>query len=208
MLKNNNDEWTEDRGDLYDLIQNHFAFIYSSSGVQDLDDVLSTIKSVVSDNMNVSLEMPISDSEITRAVKQLGAYKAPGEDGYPSLFFHKYWPIVRTSVCNGVRGKKIGDQRLITLKLDLNKAFDRVEWDFLIATLKKMGFGENGVTGFFHAYLCMSLNFLINKESIGSIHPSRGIHQGTKMARTCPVISHVFFAGGSLFFLKSNVHEC
>ncbi|GKB63751.1 hypothetical protein Tco_0919937 [Tanacetum coccineum] len=102
MLKNN-DEWIEDRDDLNDLIRNHFASIYSSSGVRDLDDVLSTIKCVVSDNINVSLEMPISYSEISRAVKHLRAYKAPGEDGYPRLFFHKYWPIIGTSVCNDVR---------------------------------------------------------------------------------------------------------
>ncbi|GKB06046.1 reverse transcriptase [Tanacetum coccineum] len=109
MLKNNNDEWIEDRDDLNDLIWNHFASIYSSSGVRDLDDVLSTIKCVVSDNMNVSLEMPISDSEISRAVKHLRAYKAPGEDGS--------WI-----------GEKSGDQRLMALKLDLNKAFDQLEF--------------------------------------------------------------------------------
>ncbi|PWA52728.1 reverse transcriptase [Artemisia annua] len=103
MLKNNNDEWIEDRDDLNDLIRNHFASIYSSSGARDFDDVLSTVQCAVTDNMNLSLEAPVTDAEITRAVKQLGAYKAPGEDGYPGLFFHKYWSFVGDSVCNAVR---------------------------------------------------------------------------------------------------------
>ena len=87
-------------------------------------------------------------------------------------------------------------------------------------------------------HILHELEFLINGDSIGSIRPSRGIRQGDplspylfinvadvlssmvlnalrisalsgiKMARTCLVISHVFFADDSLFFLKANVHEC
>ncbi|GKA26373.1 hypothetical protein Tco_0712482 [Tanacetum coccineum] len=39
-----------------------------------------------------------------------------------------------------IHNKKKGDQRVMALKLDLNKAFDRFEWDILMATCRKIGF--------------------------------------------------------------------
>ncbi|GKA96927.1 reverse transcriptase [Tanacetum coccineum] len=126
----------------------------------------------------------------------------------------------------------------MALKLDLNKAFDRVEWDFLMATCRKLGFGETWCKWVMACISSYEMEFMINGDSIGSIKPSRGIRQGDpmspylfiiiadvlsqminnamcqslltgiKMARSCPVVSHIFFAGDSIFFLKANVTEC
>ncbi|GKC07636.1 reverse transcriptase [Tanacetum coccineum] len=165
------------------------------------------------------------DSEITRAIKQLGAYKAPDEDGFPGLFFHKYWHIVGTSVCNAVRqffirnsmivaneafhyirGEKSGDQRIMALKLDLNKAFDRVEWNFLIVTLRKMGFGEKWCNWIFSCISSYELEFFINGESIGSIRPSRGLRQ--ENVHECKILVDILdryckASGQSIKFTKS-----
>ena len=50
--------------------------------------------------------------------------------------------VIANEAFHYIRNKKKGDQRHMALKLDLNKAFDRVEWDFLMATFRKLGFGE------------------------------------------------------------------
>lgn len=271
MLKNESGQWVDDPVALNTLILNHFKSIYTSVGVRDFGDVLDVIKPVVTEHMNTSLEDIVVDNEIVRAVKQLGAYKSPGKDGFPGLFFKKYWLVVGNSVCNAVkqffdtgvmpsslnktlvvlipkipapeqvghfrpislcnfvyriiskimanrlkpfihriispqqsafipgrliqdsmvianeafhyiRHKNKGNQRLMALKLDLNKAFDRVEWDFLLATLKKMGFADRWCQWIFACLSSYELEFLINGESIGNIRPTRGIRQGDPLS--------------------------
>lgn len=46
---------------------------------------------------------------------------------------------------NNLKGKKRGRHKDLAYKIDLNKAYDRVKWDFLIATMKKMRFNQNWV---------------------------------------------------------------
>ncbi|KAL6212007.1 hypothetical protein ACLB2K_017230 [Fragaria x ananassa] len=38
---------------------------------------------------------PVLEEEVRAAVFQLGALKAPSPDGFPGLFYHKYWCIVK-----------------------------------------------------------------------------------------------------------------
>lgn len=49
---------------------------------------------LVSEDMNQILCKEVCDDEIFKAVKELGALKAPGKYGYPGFFFRKYWDIV------------------------------------------------------------------------------------------------------------------
>ncbi|GJU27805.1 hypothetical protein Tco_1166426 [Tanacetum coccineum] len=298
-----------------------------SKGTRDFSNILACVESVVSNNINYSLESPVTNCEIHKAVKELGALKAPGNDGFPGLFFQRCWHIVGDSVimavkqffdtgimpptlnktlvvlipkvpcpeqigqfrpislCNFVyrtiskimanrlkphlhkivspqqsafipgrliqdsivianeafhyiRNKKKGSQQFMALKLDLSKAFDRVEWDFLLESLKRLDFGNKWCTWISACISSYELEFMINGNSIGTIKPSRGIRQGDpispflfiivadvlskminnalnnsllsgmKMARECPVISHIFFADDSLFFLKASINEC
>ncbi|GJS46540.1 reverse transcriptase [Tanacetum coccineum] len=239
--------------------------------------------------MSLQLEAPALQVEIDIAVKGLGAHKAPDEDGFPGIFFQKYWHIVCDTVSKAIqhffnhsimpqslnktlvvllpkvpspeavgqfrqvslycmivaneafhyiRNKKKGEQKVMALNLDLNKAFDRVEWDFLMATCRKLGFEYKWCSWVLACVSSYEMDFMINGESIGTIKPSRGIRQGDpmshflfiiiadvlsqminnamqqslltviKMARNCPVISHIFFADDSLFFLKAKITKC
>ncbi|GJU13353.1 reverse transcriptase [Tanacetum coccineum] len=90
MLKNGHGEWVEDPNVLNQLIRNHFEDVYrscSSSGTRDFSDILACVESVVSNNINYSLESPVTNCEIHKAVKELGALKALGKDSFPGLFF-------------------------------------------------------------------------------------------------------------------------
>ncbi|GKF67224.1 reverse transcriptase, partial [Tanacetum coccineum] len=146
--------------------------------------------------------------------------------------------VVANEAFHYIRNKKKGIQNIMALKVDLNKAFDRVEWDFLLATLKKMGFGDVWCKWIRSCLTNYDLEFMVNGESMGVIKPQRGLRQGDpispylfiivadvlsrqinramelgslsgiKMARMCPVISHILFADDSLFFLKASEVEC
>ncbi|GKB14420.1 hypothetical protein Tco_0848343, partial [Tanacetum coccineum] len=102
-LINSQGEWVYDHEGIQRLVQDHFKAIYKTNGARNFDDVISVLNPVVSETMNIQLQSCVSDSEIIKATKKLGGLKAPGEDGFPGMFYQKYWNLIRSSSCKAVR---------------------------------------------------------------------------------------------------------
>ena len=70
----------------------------------------------------------------------------------------------------------------MALKLDMSKAYDRVEWIFLEKILLKTGFKESWVALIMQCVTTGSYSILVNSEPQGLIYPFRGLRQGDSLS--------------------------
>jgi hypothetical protein len=71
-----------------------------------------------------------------------------------------------------------GKEGYMALKLDMSKAYDRLEWDFLEAMLQKLGFAHKWINLLMQCVRTVTYSVLVNGRSYGHIVPSRGLRQG------------------------------
>ena len=61
-----------------------------------------------------------------------------------------------------IKRKKKGRVRFATLKLDLSKAYDRLNWNFIEATLQKLGFSQQQIQLVMQCVTTVTYNVLVN----------------------------------------------
>ncbi|KAH9688162.1 reverse transcriptase domain-containing protein [Citrus sinensis] len=145
--------------------------------------------------------------------------------------------IIGYECLHKIRHSKVRKNGLVALKLDISKAYDRVEWPFLEQTMLKMGFPSHWVALIMRCVTSTSFSVLINGVPKGIIQPERGLRQGCllspylfilcaealsnllvvaeqnqlirglKFAREVS-ITHLLFADDSLVFSRASVAEC
>ena len=64
------------------------------------------------------------------------------------------------------------------LKMDIEKVYDHVNWDFLLSIMSKMGFGEKWISWIKWCIFIASFSVLINETPSGFFHSSKGLRQG------------------------------
>ncbi|OMO88682.1 reverse transcriptase [Corchorus capsularis] len=146
--------------------------------------------------------------------------------------------LIAQEVFHYIKLKNKEKKSVLALKLYMNKAYDRVEWDFLEAVMKKLGFCNQWVNWIMQCVSTVSYRLIINGKPYDVIQPSRGLRQGyplspylflfvadalsrmvqvvadnkelrgIKLSRECHVLTHILFADDSLFFLEAEGGSC
>jgi hypothetical protein len=133
-----------------------------------------------------------------------------------------------------MKRKRAKNSRCCALKLDMRKAYDRVEWSYLWAIMLRLGFHRLWVDMVMRLVCSVSFSVLFNGECSESFIPTRGIRQGDpispylfllaaeglscllksrnessslsgiKVALSAPTVSHLLFADDSLLFFRAD----
>ena len=146
--------------------------------------------------------------------------------------------LVAFETMHHINLKKTGTTGGMALKLDLSKAYDRVEWACLDKIMEKLGFHSRWRRLMMQCISLVTYAVCINGKPSDHIIPTRGLRQGDPLSpylfmlcaeglsalikkstadglledisvsKGGPCLSHLFFANDSLIFCKATIEEC
>lgn len=144
--------------------------------------------------------------------------------------------IVAQEIFHSMRNKK-GKKGWLAIKIDLEKAYDRLSWNYIKETLEDIGFPPNFIQLIWQCISSSRMRVLWNGEALEEFAPSRGIRQGDpispylfvlcieklfqminvamdlgqwrpiKLSQGGPPISHLVFADDVLIFAEASEYQ-
>ncbi|XWS11467.1 hypothetical protein CRYUN_Cryun37aG0000600 [Craigia yunnanensis] len=81
-VRDENEVWWEEEKKV-----NYFKDLFKTNGERGWGQVMDNVPVLVNEDMNEELIKEVKEKEVTKAVFQLGVYKAPGPDGFSEVLF-------------------------------------------------------------------------------------------------------------------------
>ena len=209
-----------------DLNYTHIALIPKIQGPETLGNyrpisLCNTVYKVVT-KIIVARLWPYLD----KLISPMQTAFVPGRKGIDNI-------IIAQEIIHGL-GKKKGRTGYMALKIDLEKAYDKLEWSFIRDMLIRVNLPKDIIDLIMSCVSTVSTSILFNGEALDPIFPSRGIRQGdpifpylfimcmdylgqlieekcsgklwhpVKASQSGPAFSHLFFADDLILFAKSD----
>ncbi|KAL0331115.1 UNVERIFIED_CONTAM: putative mitochondrial protein [Sesamum angustifolium] len=255
-IKDSSGEWVEDVDGIRRHIISYFHDVFASSRPQEIDIAIGTghLRQVVDASMAEDLLQPFTAIEVQSALFSMAPLKSLGPDAIAnrlkvlldriiSPFQSTFVPgrlitdnvLLAFELNHFLNTKTKGGQGYMALKLDVSKAYDKVEWAFLKQVMLKLGFPSRFVRLIMFCVSSVSYSFMLGGCQFGSLIPERGLRQGDPLSpylfllctesfcsliqraesaariqgisicRGAPCISHLLFADDTLIFSKASL---
>jgi hypothetical protein len=146
--------------------------------------------------------------------------------------------MIAAEIIHHMKCKTRGKMGEVALKIDISKAYDRVDWNYVKSIMVKMGFHDKWVRWMSMCMESVHYQVLVNGESVGPVRPKRGLRQGDplspylfiicakglsgllkksesrgeihgiKVCRGAPLLTHLLFADDCFLFCRADESEC
>ena len=233
--------WSTVKQDILNMVK---AFFHSGFLLKSLNDTFLTLIPKITTPELVTQFRSISLCNVTYKIiaKIMVNRLKPFMDGLITPFQNAFIQgrlitdniILAQEIFEFLKRKHKGKWGFGALKLDMNKAYDRVSWNFFTAVLKTMGFSDKWLKWISQCVTTVTYSILINGCPTQTFTPTRGLRQGDplspylfllranifscalakqehtnkltglKIGGSSPPLTHLFFADDSFLFFKNN----
>ncbi|XP_026451447.1 uncharacterized protein LOC113351724 [Papaver somniferum] len=212
VLCDANGNWYRDRESISNFLTSHFSSVASSSNPILFDDDFDVIPSIITESDNLMLHVVPTDIEIENIVKNMPAWSSPGPDGFQAGFYQTQWHLVGREIHDNIiiahemihyMKQKEGMSGTMAIKLDLSKAFDRLEWNFLNKVLEKFGSSKDFCNLVMQCVSTTNISVLLNGSPCSQFEPTRVIRQGDPLSPYLFILAMEYLSR-SLLYAETN----
>ncbi|GJV92832.1 hypothetical protein Tco_1540645 [Tanacetum coccineum] len=185
-----------------DAFVNRYEAFHGQSVHTGTFDIEGLFLNTMDNEIALSMVLPMTEIEVKEAIFLMGNDKAPGPDGFTAAFFKEAWDIVSKDVIKAVQefflnGKLLKElnHTIIALipkldrgssrcafKVDIQKAYDTVDWGFFKRILGQFGFYPRMIGWIMECVSTTSYSICVNGILHGHFRGKCGLMQGDPLS--------------------------